>query len=338
MGVKLPGILPVKTISFKELKGKKIAIDASNTLYQFLSSIRQKDGAPLMDKHGNITSHLVGLLTRSTNLMEKGLQLVYIFDGKMPELKYSEIISREQRKIEAEELYREAKDKEDINSMYKYSMRTTRLTQPMINEAKELIKALGMPLIQSIQEADAQISFMCRNGDVDYAASSDLDYLLHACPRLLLNLTLAQKRKLPGGKFVYIQPQLVELAEVLKHLRIDQDQLIVLGICSGTDYNPKGIKGIGPQKALKLVKETKNFDEIFKQHNADFDWKKIYNLFKEMPVTKDYDLKWTKPDADAVKSLLVDKHDFSEERVASILSKLEKENNKKKQSNLAAWT
>lgn len=337
MGINLGNLIPRKQIKLEDLSGKKIAVDSSNMLYQFLSSIRQRDGTLLMDKHGNVTSHLLGLLTRSTNLMEKGLHLAFVFDGKMPEMKHSEIIGREQRKIEAEHQYIEAKEKEDTESMYKLSMRTARLTKPMIDEAKLLIQALGMPVIQAIQEADAQAAYMCQHGDVWAVASSDMDTLLHNSTRMLPNLTLSQKRKTKTG-IVYTSPELIELKEVLKELNINQDQLIALGILVGTDYNPGGVHGIGPKKALKLVKETKKLDEIFKKANADFDWLAIYNLFKNMQVERNYQLKWVKPDADAVKSLLVDKHDFSEERVKSVLARVLKESNKRQQPSLNKWS
>ena len=100
------------------------------------------------------------------------------------------------------------------------------------------------------------------------------------------------------------------------------DQLIALSILVGTDYNPGGIKGIGPKKALKLVSGVKDFDKLFREVEADFEWKKIYALFKSMPVDKDYNLKWGSPDENAVKKILVDKHEFSEERVEATLSKI----------------
>lgn len=57
MGVKLKDIIQPEQIDFKDLKGRAISIDAFNTLYQFLSTIRQRDGRPLSDSNGNITSH-----------------------------------------------------------------------------------------------------------------------------------------------------------------------------------------------------------------------------------------------------------------------------------------
>ena len=116
---------------------------------------------------------------------------------------------------------------------------------------------------------------------------------------------------------------MIELKEVLKELDINQDQLIVLAIIIGTDYNDK-IPRIGPKNALKLVRQNKNFDSLFKELKPDFDWKKIYAVFKSMPVMKNYQLKWSEPDTEKIKSILVDKHDFSEERVDKMLEKLTK--------------
>lgn len=334
MGVKLPGILPVKTIAWEDLSGKKIGVDTSSSLYQFLSSIRQPNGTPLMDSEGNVTSHLQGLFSRTLNLMNKGLRLCFIFDGIPPTLKQYEREQREHRKRLAEDKLKKAMQEEDIDSMGKYSKQTSRLTSQMINESKELIKAMGLPVIQSPQESDAQGAFMTERGDLFAFASSDADCLLHGCPKTIVNLTLAEKRKLPGGNFIYIKPQLIELDDVLKHLKINQDQLIVMGILTGTDYNPKGIPGIGPKKALLLVQQNKNFEKLFSQLNPDFDWKKIYAIFKSMPIMKNYQLKWEEMDEEKVLRLLVDKHEFNEERIRSLLNKNKQEQENKKQKSL----
>ena len=337
MGVKLPGILPVKTISWEDLKGKKIAIDASNMLFQFLSSIRQRDGTPLMDSKGRVTSHLSGTFHRILNLMQKGIKICVCFDGVAPKLKHKTQQERRERKQNAYEKYEKAKDEENIELMHKYSKQTSRLDSYMIQETKELLKSMGVPTIQAPQEADAQISFMTEQGDTDFAASSDADCLLHGCPKTIPNLTLSQTRKLPGGKFVYIQPQIIELKDVLDHLGINQDQLIVMAILTGTDYNRKGIPGIGPKKALALVKQHKNFDKLFSELNPDFNWKQIFAIFKSMPVMKNYQLKWNNLDEKKVKEILVEKHDFSEERIDNLLKKYCENKEQRKQKGLGDY-
>ena len=330
MGVKLGDLVIKKEISFEELSNKKIAIDAPNMIYQFLTSIRQPDGTPLMDSKGNITSHLQGILTRLTNLMSRNIQLCVCFDGKPPLSKIRETESREYRKEIAAEKLKKALEEEDISSVYKYSKQVVRLTKEVSNESKELINYLGIPTIQAPSESDAQIAFMCEKGDVWACASSDMDVLIYGAPRLVTNLTVSQRKKLPSGSTISINPELIELEKVLKGLEINQDQLLALAILVGTDYNKLGVKGIGPKTALKLVKQFKNFDKIFKEVEADFNWKEVYAVFKSMPIMKNYQLKWQAPDEEKIIKLLVDKHDFSEDRVKKTLEKLN--NSKSKQS------
>ena len=324
MGVKLSGLVPREEIKFDDLAGKSVAIDFSNAVFQFLASIRQPDGIPLMDSKGRITSHLQGILSRSCNLLSKGIKLCYVFDGKAPELKLKEQEERRKKRFEAEEKLKEAIEEESVEKMYKYSKRTARVTWDIIEESKKLIEALGIPIVQAPCEADAQLAYMAKQKEVDFAASSDYDCLLFGASQLILNLTLSQKRRLPSGGYVTTGLEIVRLKSVLAELKINQDQLIILGILVGTDYNRGGIKGIGPKNALKLVRECRNkkdFDVLFKKREADFDWLEIYDLFKSMEIEKRYALKG-KLNTKAVEHLLVDEHDFSLERVRSILDKL----------------
>ena len=69
MGVDLSDLAIKETLSMESLSGKIIAVDAYNMLYQFLASIRQEDGTPLMDFKGRITAHLSGLFYRSSRLV-----------------------------------------------------------------------------------------------------------------------------------------------------------------------------------------------------------------------------------------------------------------------------
>jgi len=328
MGVKLTGIIHKKEINFSDLKGKKIAVDFSNMAYQFLSNIRQPDGTPLMDSKERNTSVYQGIISRISNLMSQRILLCFVMDGKPPSLKVHEKEQREHRKQLAEKRLEKAKEEDDEESMLKYSKQTSRLTKDIVEDSKLLLKAMGLPVIQAPSEADSQMSHLCEVGDVDYVATSDIDSLLHGCPKLLLNLTLSQRRKI-RNTYIKINPEMIELKQVLKELEINQDQLIILAILVGTDYN-QGIKGIGPKTALKLVKQNKNFDKLFKELKPDFDWKRIYATFKSMPIMKNYQLKWSEPDENKIKKILVDKHDFSEKRVDKIIEKITKKEKKQK--------
>ena len=320
MGVQITELLKKKEIKLSSLSQKKIAIDAPNHLYQFLSTIRAVDGALLMDSKGRPTSHLIGLFSRTTNLLKQNIKLVYVFDGQVPELKKAELRKRRIIKEEAAEKFKEAEEKEDIESMKKYAPRSSRLTSEMIDESKKLLDALGIPCVEAPCEGEAQASYMTRKGDCLATASQDADCLLFQSPLLIRNFSITGRKKM-HGKLAYqkTEPELISLKENLDGLGINQDQLIRLAMLVGTDYNNKGIKGIGPKSALKLVKKhpapEKLFREVKWEEHFEIKWQEVFNLIKNMPVTDDYELNFSKIDKEKIVKLLVDEHDFSQERV-----------------------
>jgi len=333
MGVNLTSLVPKQEISFEELSNKKIAVDASQMLYQFLSSIRQPDGTPLSDSQGRTTSHLVGLSTRIPNLMSRGLKLCFVFDGAPPILKQQEIESRRARKEEAREKLAAAREEEDYESIQKYAKQSISVYKELIEESKKLIQALGLPVIQAPSEAEAQAAFLAKQKLVQYVASTDYDALLYGCPYMLRNLTLSSRRKLPSGATITVSPEIISLAATLHTLEITHEQLLSLAILIGTDFNPAGIKGIGPKTALKLVKQYPQPKELFSHVQAEFDWKKIVATFKHMPVKK-AQLKWSHPDTAAIQNILLE-HDFNPERVATLIAKLE--SRQQSQADLQKW-
>ena len=341
MGVALKDILVIRNIELDFLENKILFLDAYNILYQFLTTIRGMDGSLLTDSKGNVTSHLVGLLSRVTNLMERNIKLVFVFDGKPPELKQKTSEIRHLSKIEAEKKFLEAKEHDDKEAMKKYASRTTRLTKEIVDEAKEMISLLGIPVIQAPSEGEAQAAYMVSKGDGFAVGSQDFDSLINGATKLVRNLSITGKRK-KGRVIGYgiVKPEIIDLAENLNNLGMDRNQLIVLAMIIGTDYNPGGIKGIGPKNAIKFVKKHKTdfsalFDELKWKDYFDFSWEEVYNQIKNMPVTDDYNLKWSNPDKEKLLQLLVHDHDFSEERVLKTLEKLSKENPNKQQKSLA---
>lgn len=329
MGVAITEILEGEEIKIDSLKGKVLAVDAFNVLYMFVTTIRGPDGSPLIDSRGRITSHLTGLFSRFSNLMEKGLKFVFVFDGKAPELKRKERDRRKQLKEEAKSLYEEAKQAQDVENMKKFAARSVFLSEDMVEESKRLIKAMGMPIVEAPSEGESQAAYLVKKGDAYAVLSQDADSLLSGAPRMIRNLSITARRKMPG-QFSHkaSEPRLIVLKTNLDSLNLNLDQLIVLAILVGTDYNYSGIKGIGPKKALKLLEKHKdNFSALFEEVKwsefYDFSWEDIFKTIKEMPVTDDYVLDFKNPDVDEIKKILVGEHDFSEERVNSTLLKLE---------------
>ncbi len=331
MGVALTELLQGTETSLRDLRGKTFAVDAFNMLYQFLTTIRTPDGTPLRDRHGAVTSHLIGLFSRATTFMGEGLKLVFVFDGEAPELKRAERERRAALKREARAQYERAAAAHDVAAMKKYAGRTARLTPDMVAEAKELLRALGVPIVQAPGEGEAHAAQLCRAGMVYAVISQDADAFLFGAPRVVRNLSVSRKRK-QAGTLTYERttPLLLSLEENLRRLALTREQLIVLALLVGTDYNRAGIKGIGPKRALKLVREYgTDYDGLFAAVNwtdayPELPWRTLLNAFLAAPHTEEVTLSWRRPDERALHQLLVAKHDFSPERIQSALKKLAK--------------
>lgn len=345
MGLNIRDIIPRKEIEISDLKAKTLCVDAFNILYQFLSTIRQQDGTPLMDNKKRITSHLSGIFYRNVALLSEGIKLVYVFDGESPHLKIRTHKKREEGRDLAKERYEEAKQEEDLSLMRRYSSQLARLDEEKIRESKKLLEAMGVAVVQAPGEGEAEAAYLSKiKGDAYASVSQDYDSLLFGTPRLIQNLTLARKRKTFSG-WTEIKPELIELERVLNSLEINLDQLICLGILVGTDYNPKGIPGIGQKKALQIVQKYKQpifiFESVEEQimslpEEDRFDWKEIFELFHK-PKVIDLDFNFGQIDEKKIKKILVEEHDFSEERVNKQLEKLRKIAEKRKQKGLNEW-
>lgn len=322
MGLQIGDIVQRREISFSDLKGKIIAVDAFNTIYQFLSSIRQPDGTPLMDSNGEVTSHLSGLFYRNVNLLSEGIKLIYVFDGEYDVLKGKEKERRQEAKDAAKEKYEKAVEEEDVEAMGKYARGFVRLDERTIEESKELLEAMGIAVVNAPSEGEMQCAKLVDDGEAYAIASQDYDALVVGGQRLIQNLTLARTRKTRMG-VVNISPTMIEYSKVLNELNINGDQLICLAILIGSDFNPGGVKGLGPKKALSLVRDKKFPVRIFGsiEGKLDFDWKKVFELFKKPKVEK-IKIDFPKLDEKKIKEVLVKRHDFSSDRVEKQLDKL----------------
>jgi len=327
LGVDLKDLVPKTVVSLENLSGKSIAIDAYNALYQFLAIIRQPDGTPLKDSTGKITSHLSGLLYRTANLAEMGIKTVYVFDGAPPALKEVEIKRRMQVKEEATVKYEKALAEGKVEEARTYAQMTSRLKDYMTEDSKRLLNFMGIPWVQAPSEGEAQAAHLAKKGATDFCASQDYDSILFGAPLLIRNVTISGRRKLPG-KPVYIDvvPEIVELDKTLKTLEITLEQLVDLGILIGTDYNPEGVKGIGPKTALKLVKEHGSLEKIVETTLKDAKFpvepQRIREIFLHPRVRDDYKLEWREPDVEGLVNFLVREKDFTEDRVRKALEKM----------------
>jgi flap endonuclease-1 len=329
LGVKIGDIIPEEAVeksSLQKLSGKSVALDTYNILYQFIATIRGPDGRPLMDRRGRITSHLSGLFFRTVNFLEEGLLPVYVFDGRPPELKRKTIERRRELRMEALEEYEKALAAKDFEAARRYAQRAASLEAYMVESSADLLKAMGVPYVMAPAEGEAQAAYMASKGSVYASGSQDMDSLLFGSPRLVRNLSIVGRRKLPRrNEYVEVEPEIIHLQKLLESLEITREQLVDIGLLVGTDYSPQ-VKGVGPKTALKIVKEYGSLEKAVEKGvvEIDFDYNAVRKLFLNPAVTDSYVLEWKPPVEERVYEILVEEFDFSRERVAKALEGLRK--------------
>ena len=326
MGVKLKDIIEPEKITFNDLEGRVVSIDAFNTLYQFLSTIRQRDGRPLTDENGNITSHLSGILYRNSSMIEKGIKPIYIFDGQAPELKSETQAKRREIREESEKIYKEALAKGETEKARKYAMRSSKLSKEIIDSSKKLLTLMGIPYVEAKGEGEAQAAYLVAKGDAYAVASQDYDCLLFGAKRVVRNLAVNSNT----GNIEYYQ-----LDKILKQLDITREELIDMGILIGTDFSD-GLKGVGAKNALKLAKNGQLKEKIAElQSESTHDLDEVREIFLNHNVNTDYKIDWNKPDKEKIIEFLCFEHGFSQDRVSKASDKLNNLNSS--QGSLDAW-
>jgi flap endonuclease-1 len=339
MGLDLKPLVTPAPLELQELAGKVVAIDAYNTIYQFLSIIRGPTGEPLKNSKGDVTSHLSGLFYRSTNLLMENIRPVYIFDGEANELKMAEIERRGKLKKEAAEKYNVAIEEGRIEDARKYSMRTAILTGRMVEESKTILSYLGIPCIQAPSDGEAAASYLTKCDLAFAAASQDYDSILFGAKKLVRNLAISGKRKVPNRNvYVDVEPEMLEHEKVLLETGLTQEQLVDVGILIGTDFNPGGFPGIGPKTAIKLIKESGKLENIEKIKHLlqEVPYQDIRNIFLNPEVPNVDKIEVGEVNREKVLDFLCVEKSFSADRVSSTLDKLQKSIASRSQS-LEQW-
>ena len=340
MGVDFKDLVPKTPIKLEDLSGKIIAIDAYNAIYQFLSIIRQPDGTPLKDSTGKITSHISGLFYRTSNLVEMGLKPVYVFDGIPPTLKAAEVERRRQVKVQAIANYEKAAATGDTEKMRMFAQAATSMKDYMQDDSHRLLELMGLPWVQAPSEGEAKAAHMTKKGNADYCASQDYDCLLFGAPKMLRNITISGRRK-RGNVYIEVVPEVMELQKALSETGLTYEQLIDVGILIGTDFNPDGIKGLGPKTALKLIKQYGTLENALPQiKNATFPVEPncIRQIFLHPEITDNYKLEWKQPNVEGIIDFMCREKEFSEDRVRkSVERMLEGSKKQKAKVSLEKW-
>lgn len=285
----------------------------------------------MTNEHGEVTSHLKGLLTRTLKMLEYGIKPIYVFDGKPPELKANLLEKRKMTREKAEKEFQEAKEAGDEDRMEQLNKRTVKVGQKENNDCKKLLKLMGIPYIEAPSEAEAQCTELAKGGIVYGTATEDMDALTFNTPILLRRFTASENKKEPIREY--------DMSKILAGLGVTMDQFIDICILCGCDYCVT-IKGVGPKKAYQLIKEFGSIEEVLKhlksseklqqQYPVSTDFEEQYPLargfFKDPEViaAKDIVLKWEDPDLDGLIEFLVKEKGFNEENVKSTFEKIKK--------------
>jgi len=339
MGVNLSDLVTPSPRGLEDFRGKVLAIDAFNTLYQFLSIIRQPDGTPLQDRHGRSTSHLSGLIYRTSNLVAAGIRPVFVFDGVPPRRKARTIEARVEVKRRAEDEWREAVEVGDFERARTKAMQTSRLTGDMVEQSRRLLEILGIPWVEAPEEGEAQAAAMAREGTAWGVVSQDYDALLFGAPVLVKNLAVTGKRKLPGKQvYIDIEPEEIRLERVLADLGVTQDQLVDIGILIGTDFN-EGVRGIGPKKALGAIRKHGRAEPFLAEAGVEIEGlDEVREIFLHPRVHPDIRPVWRDPDNAGAKAMLCDEFDFSPARIDQALAKFAEGRRSSSQASLDAFS
>jgi flap endonuclease-1 len=325
MGTYLTPLISPKLVELDRLQGRILAIDAFNSIYQFLALVRDKYGRPLTNSRGQVTSHLVGLVSRYSRLVyEYNMLFIFVFDGSPHPLKRKELERRKTLREKARQEYLELLRKGDLEKAFSKAVVSASIDEWIVESSKKLLRLMGFPIIQAPHDAEAQAAFLVKSGQAWAVGSMDWDSLLYGSPRLVRYVTLTGFEWLPSKMMARkLMPEIVELEETLSMLGITHQQLVDLAILVGTDYND-GIPGVGPKRALYLIKKYGSLEglPLNLKKMLPNSYKEIRELFLNPPIETSYNIIFGELDEEGLRKFLVDENDFSPEKVETYLKRL----------------
>lgn len=301
----------IKSIDFKNIHMRRVAIDTSIVLYQYVVAIRSR-GADLETTDGRKTSHIYGILSKAIGLIEKGVLPIFVFDGKPPELKKNVLDSRKKKRELAKQSLEVIDDEKEKIKLLK---RLVVISGKHMEECKEVLKLIGLPVIQASEEADSQCAYLSSKNLVYGVASEDMDLLTFGTKKLIRNFSVSKRKQMIE----------ISLDKILEDFEMTMDQFIDLCILLGCDYTGT-IKGIGAKKAFAFLKKYNSIEGIIKyiQENnlkryqipESFDYKSARKYFKKCVACKieRKDLQWKKPELDKLKKVLKF-YEFSDKKI-----------------------
>ena len=320
MGCNLRDLAKAESIDLSDLAGEKIGVDVFLSAYQFITAMTGEDGRPLSDSKSRPVAHLMGFLDRATILIASGIEPVFVFDGKPPDLKRETLDDRRARKNVAKKKWEDAIESGDLKAAKKIGPQIAEYTPEMVQETKDLFDVLGVSWIEAPMEAEGAAAVRARNGELHAVATQDWDALLYGAPIMIRNLMSHGTKKF--GRT--LTAERIVLQDLLDEHGITHEQLVDLGIMIGTDFHP-GFRGVGPKTGLKLIKAHGTLEAVAEVKGIEVptNIEEIRNLFLNHPINEDEDLPTTnRAVEEQIRAFVQNERGFSENRTMRALDRL----------------
>jgi len=330
--------LTIKDISTNSLKDKVIAIDSSIYLYKFICAIKN-NCTDLYSVDGQVITHIQAILTKLFSLLKRKIKPIFVFDGKPPEAKNDVSQARSEKKsvakskidkcrIRISEIRKIMKtppeSTEDIehykrlftefmemrNTLKKALKSNAGFSTDQSEDCKELLKVIGIPYINSLEEADPQCSYLVKSGLAFAVASEDMDILTFGADKLITSLTSKDVCKIYDLKLILID------------LEITYSQFVDICILLKCDYTCT-IRGLGLKNILSQIKKHKNIEGIIATGkytiSEDFNYIIARKMFIESKIIPhENKIKWNAPNYVALKELLQQKYSYTDDEIGRL--------------------
>ena len=292
----LRSVAVIEEVSFDDLGGSVVAVDAHNWLYRYLTTtVKWTASDAYTTDDGTEVANLIGVIQGLPKFFEHDLTPVFVFDGAVADLKAQEVERRREQRASYEDDLEAARERGDPIAIARLESRTQRLTETIIDTTRELLGILDVPVVDAPAEGEAQCAHMARTGVVDYAGTEDYDALLFGAPLTLRQLTSSGN------------PECMDLDATLQTHGITREQLVDVALLCGTDFN-EGISGVGPKTALSLVTEHGDIEGALTARGAEIAHvDRLQSLFLDPAVVDVSPNTDIRPDVDAAREYVTER-------------------------------
>ena len=281
----------IKSAFINEYEGQTIAIDIFSFLYRYIHTMGKDDNkwlssmfrhfyvfkkyninvVPIFDGKPPVEKNDERNFRKEKKEMEdKKIKTLiedfntYIKSGKVSELLDSTNNFLQKQKQQASlfksKIFKNSSSpKIDIHAMENYidsiKNRSNYLSKQDIQLVKELFDVAKIPYIQAVDEAETLACYLLKEGLVSNVISLDSDCIAYGISKFIIDIN-------QRGNCI-----IMDVDELEKQTGLTKDQITDLCIICQCDYNSvgNGIEGVGPARAVNLLKTHNDIETILKQ-------------------------------------------------------------------------